>query len=300
MDRLTEMITFREVAQRGGFSAAARQLKLSPSAVSKLISRLEARLGVRLLNRTTRQVKPTEGGEAFLQRCILILDEIESAEDLLAGYGREPRGMLTVNCTADFARYCLLPLLPHFKALYPQLKLTLQVSGATVDLVAEGVDVAVRMGELRDTSLVARKLFSSPRIICASPDYLAAHGVPEKISDLEKHNCLRMSTAPGFNRWGLTSSRGRQIISVNGDFQADKVDLLHQHALLGGGLVRLAAFMVAEDIAAGRLVRVLDGYNREVQEVHALYLHRRHLPEKIRVFVDYLLEYLPHSALGEP
>jgi len=297
MDKLTEINVFIEVARRGSFSAAARQLQLSPSAISKLITRLEERLGARLFNRTTRQVSLTEGGEVYFQRCVSIAADIEDAEELLVGYGREPKGVLTVNSTAGFAQHCLLPHLPQFQERYPHLTVNLQVSGETVDLVAEGVDVAIRMGELKDTSLVARKLCESPRIICASPDYLERCGTPTKPADLKQHNCLRLSTALVFNQWGFTTNRGRQTVEVEGNFITDKVDVLHQHALQGGGLVRLAEFMVEEDIAAGRLIPVMAKCNREVQMVHAVFPHRQHLPSKVRVFVDYLVESLPFKCL---
>lgn len=297
MGKLTEMVVFTEVAQRGSFSAAARELGLSPSATSKLVTRLEKRLGARLLNRTTRQMRLTEGGETFLQRCVAILGDIEGAEELLAGYGREPKGTLTVNSTAGFAQHCLLPLLPRFQSMYPHLHINLQVSPIAVDLIAAGVDVAVRMGELKDTSLVARKLCESRRIICASPDYINSHGKPHKAADLEGHNCLRMSSTPTFNQWKLTTARGRKVIEVTGNFSADKVDILHQHALLGGGLVRLEEFMVESDIARGRLVPVLEQYNHEVQLVHAVFAHRQHLPSKVRVFVDFLVDNLPFRCL---
>jgi DNA-binding transcriptional LysR family regulator len=298
LDKLLEMTVFVEVARAGNFSAAARALNLTPSAVSRLVTRLERRLGARLFNRTTRLVKLTEAGEAYLQPCVTVLDQINDAEELLAGFGTEPRGVLTVNSTADFAKYCLLPILPRFKALYPHLKFNLQVTGVMVDLVAEGVDVALRMGELKDSSLVARKLCESRRIICASPEYLAIHGEPAKPRDLLEHNCLRMSSAPAFNQWALSTTRGRKLIDVTGDFLADKIDMLHQHALQGGGLARLAEFTVAEDIESGRLVPVLAEYNREVQLVHAVYPHRQYLPSKVRVFVDFLLACLPLRCIA--
>jgi DNA-binding transcriptional LysR family regulator len=153
------------------------------------------------------------------------------------------------------------------------------------------------MGELKDSSLVARKLCESRRIICASPDYLTIYGEPKKAADLRDHNCLTMSGAPTFNQWTLKTSKGRETIQVDGDFIADKVDMLHQHALQGGGLVRLAEFTVEADIAAGRLVPVLERCNQEVQEVHAVYPHREHLPSKVRVFIDFLLEHLPMRCM---
>jgi len=297
MSKLTEMSVFTAVAQKGSFTSAARELGLSPSAASKLVTRLEERLGARLLNRTTRQVRLTEGGEVFLQRCVAILDDIEGAEELLTGFGREPKGTLTVNSTAGFARHCLLPLLPRFQATFPHLQINLQVSPTAVDLIATGVDVAIRMGELKDTSLIARKLCESRRIICASPGYLEIHGEPRNSADLEGHDCLCMSSTPSFNQWKLNTPRGRKLVEVEGSFSADKVDMLHQHALQGGGLVRLEEFMVEADISAGRLVPVLEQYNNEMQPVHAVFPHRQHLPSKVRVFVDFLVEFLPFRCL---
>jgi len=297
MDKLSEMNVFVAVAEACSFSGAARSLKLSPSAVSKQVTRLENRLATRLFNRTTRQVKLTESGQVYFQRCVEILAQVEDAEGMLAGFSSEPRGVLTVSCTADFAKYCLLPIMPLFSARYPNLTFNLRVSGASVDLLAEEVDVAVRMGRLKDSSLIARKLCASRRVICASPDYFSTHGKPQSLEDLHDHNCLTMSSAPAFNHWALSTSLGRQTIEVNGNFVADKIDVLHQHALQGGGLVRLAEFMVESDINEGRLVSVLDDCNDEVQDIHAVYLHRLHVPAKVQAFIEFLLTHLPIPCL---
>lgn len=297
MDKWTEMRVFVESVRRGSFSAAGRSLDLSPSAVSKLLSRLEGRLGVRLLNRSTRRLSPTEGGRAYFDQCVEILADIERAEDSLTGFGHTPAGTLRINSTPGFAKHQLLPLILEFQARYPEITLELQLTGQSIDLVAENVDLAIRLGQLKDTSLVGIKLGVSRRIVCASPDYLARHGTPTTPSDLRAHNCLRLSTHEGFNRWRFSDSSGTQVIEANGNFVTDNVEALHAHALLGGGVGRLAAFMVAGDIACGRLVALLPDYDVEQQQIHAVYPHRKHLPAKVKVFLDFLAGKLA-TALG--
>lgn len=290
MDKWTEMQTFVASVRQGSFSAAGRQLGLSPSAISKLLSRLEARLGVRLINRTTRSLSLTEGGERYFARCLDILAQIEDAEDSLTGFVHEPAGTLRINSTPGFAKHQLLPLMVAFQARYPRLTLEFQLTGQAVDLIAEGVDMAIRLGELRDTSLVGRKLGESQRLVCASPAYLAAHGRPRQPSDLRQHDCLRLSTSETFNQWQFSSAAGIEQIDVRGRFVTDNVDMLHDYALMGGGIARLSVFMVARDIEAGRLEPLLTDYGIEKQLIHAVYPHRRHLPAKVRVLLDYLAE----------
>nr|WP_246590063.1 LysR family transcriptional regulator [Marinobacterium ramblicola] len=284
------MQVFVESVRRGSFSAAGRQLDLSPSAVSKLLTRLEARLGVRLLNRTTRTLHLTEAGQAYFERCIEILSEIEEAEDVLTGYGQIPTGTLRINSTPGFAKHQLLPLMPEFQARYPQVTLEFQLTGQSVDLIGEGVDLAIRLGELKDTSLVGRKLGESQRLVCASPQYLESRGQPNKPSDLLQHDCLRLSTSDVFNQWQFSSAAGAEIIEVTGHFVTDNVDALHEYALLGGGIARLSLFMVAQDIEAGRLVPLLNDYGIEKQLIHAVYPHRKHLPAKVRALLEFLAE----------
>lgn len=307
MDKINEMRIFTEAAQRGGFSAAAEVLNLSPSAVSKLITRLEQRLGVRLFNRSTRSLNLTEAGQSFLVSCESILADIEQAEQALSDYGHEPKGLLRINSSSGFAKHQIIPLLPEFQRRYPQLEIDLQLTGQAVNLIEERVDVAIRLGNLKGSSLIARKLMESPRIICASPDYLARFGSPVTPEDLRAHNCLRLSTSESFNCWRFTSSlnkppAGRKSIStdkgqrdqndyqieISGGFITDNVDSLHELAVQGGGIARLAEFMVQDDIKTGRLVPLLEQYNQEKQPVHALYPHRRHLPLKTKVFIEFL------------
>jgi DNA-binding transcriptional LysR family regulator len=284
------MQVFVESVRRGSFSAAARQLGLSPSAISKLLSRLEARLGVRLINRTTRRLSLTEGGERYFARCQEILADIEDAEDALTGFVRAPTGTLRISSTPGFAKHQLLPLMVAFQARYPQLALEFQLTGQAVDLVAQGVDVAIRLGELRDTSLVGRRLGQSRRVVCASPGYLADRGHPLRPSDLLQHDCLRLSTSDAFNQWQFSGPEGIERIDVRGRFLTDNVDALHAYARMGGGIARLSVFMIADDIAAGRLVPLLTGYGIEAQLIHAVYPHRKHLPAKVRVLLDYLVD----------
>lgn len=294
MAKWTEMQVFVESVRQGSFSAAGRQLDLSPSAVSKLLTRLETRLGVRLLNRTTRMLSLTEGGQIYFNHCVDILAEIDDVEDALTGLVQEPAGTLRINSTHGFAKHQLLPIMPMFQARYPKIKLEFQLSGQAVDLIAEGVDLAIRLGELKDTNLVARKLGESERLVCASPHYIDSKGTPQKPSDLLEHNCLRLSTNEIFNHWQFTSHQSGETkvetFNVTGSFVTDNVDGLHEYALLGGGIARLSSFMINKDIEAGRLIPLLTNYGIPQQKINALYPHRKHLSAKVRVFLDYLTE----------
>ncbi|MEH6626695.1 MAG: LysR family transcriptional regulator [Motiliproteus sp.] len=290
MDKWGEMQVFVACVKQGSFSAAGRSLELSPSAVSKLISRLENRLGVRLLNRTTRSLSLTEAGHAFYQRCLEILTELDEAEAELTDYGQSPKGVLKVNCSPGFATHQLLPVLPQFQQQYPDLTVELQLTGQAVDLVTEGVDVSIRLGQLQDTSLVARKLGECSRIICASAGYIQQYGKPNTPQDLYQFNCLRLSTREIFNQWLFSVEGQDQLIRVKGNFVTDNVEALLQQVLAGQGIARLSGFMVSREIAAGRLVPLLQDYKTERQQVHAVYPHRKFLAVKVRVFVDFLLQ----------
>jgi len=289
MDKMTEMTVFTEVARQRSFSAAATKLQLSPSAVSKLITRMEARLGSRLLNRTTRKLSLTEGGQLFLSRCLAIIEQVDDAEELLTGYYREPKGKLRVTSSPGFAKHQLLPLIPDFITKYPAVEIDLQLTGETIDLISGEIDLAIRLGNLTDSTHVARKLGESRRIICASPAYLANNGTPQTPDELEQHNCLTTSTSAAFNQWRFHTNKKEDAISVSGNVTSDTVDSLHDLALRGVGIVRLAEFMVGQDIQQGHLISLLEDYNHELQPVHAVYAHRDHLPAKVRAFIDFLL-----------
>jgi len=299
MDKLTEMEVYAAVIQRGGLSAAARELELTPSAVSKLIKRLENRLGVRLLNRTTRRLSTTEAGQQFYQRCLDILSAVEDAENTLSNYGQIAKGKLRINSTAGFARHQLLPILMEFQEEYPQLELELQLSGIPVDLVAEQVDVAIRLGVLEDTSLVARHLGESRRIVCASPEYLKLHGKPRVPSDLKSHSCLRLSTSRSFNLWRFQTPDGEQLIEARGGFLTNDVNALCDYAMQGGGIARLSSFMVGRLLEDGKLIALLENYEKDQQQIHALYPNRKQLPGKVKAFISFLQKKLSDRPLWD-
>lgn len=300
MDKLSEMQAFVTAIRQGSFSAAGRQLDLSPSAVSKLMTRMENRLGVRLLNRTTRSLAPTEAGERFFQRCLDIIADIDDAEDAMSGYGQIPKGVLRINSTPGFATHQLLPLLPEFQARYPLLTIELQLTGQAVDLISEKIDLAIRLGPLQDTSLVARRLVASRRLVCASPSYLERFGAPATPADLASHNCLRLSTSPAFNHWRFRGPHGEEVFEARGSLVTDNVEALYAYALQGGGIARLSSFMVRGAIDDGRLMPLLEAFETDRQQIHVVYPHRKHLPGKVRVFVEFLLgKFADHAPWDE-
>jgi DNA-binding transcriptional LysR family regulator len=290
-DLATQMLLFVRTVQEGSFSAAARTLDLSPSAVSKQISRLEDRLGVRLLNRTTRHISLTDEGRAFYERALRVVAEIGETEEWIAAHQGTVRGVLRVAATVPFAKYHVLPLLPEFLERYPELEVSAELSDRHVDLVEEGVDVGIRFTEqLSDPSLVARKLAVNRRVICAAPSYLERHGIPQSPEDLLHHNCLRLYTVSTFNDWELDGPDGTRVVRVKGNFETNSADALFHAALTGLGIARLSTFIVGPALKAGTLVQVLPEYVHERASILAVYPHRRHLSPKVRAFIDFLLE----------
>lgn len=292
MASLTEMQAFTETVRGGSFSAAARLLDLSPSAISKLVTRLEQRLETRLLNRTTRRISLTEAGQSYYQRCNEILSEIDDAEAEIKALGALPTGILRVNCSAGFARHQLLPLLPRFHAAYPDLEIDLSLTGKVIDLLAEGADLAIRLGALADSSLIASPLGQSLRIVCASPSYLKHNERPKSPQDLKQHNCLCLSSREDLNRWLFSKNQESETITVRGNFKTDNVNVLLDYALAGGGIIRLSGFMLRNAIAQKQLIPLLEDYQTQTQWVNVVYPHRRFLPEKVRVFIEFLQTHL--------
>ncbi len=282
-------MAFVQAVEQGGFSAAARAMQLTPSAVSKQIGRLEDRLGARLFHRTTRQLRPTQEGRAFYERCVAVLDEIQQAEEAVSELRGRVRGVLRVEAVAAFARVHLLPLLPEFMARYPELRVELQLSERSVDLIDAGADVALQLSEMiDDESLVAKKLSTNRRLVCAAPAYLERHGVPRTPEDLLEHNCLTHSSFTHFNDWEFEGPKGTKVLHVSGNFEANSAMALYQAVLAGIGVARLASFLVGEDLACGRLIPLLTDYVHEKSSLLVVYPHRRHLSKKVRAFVDFL------------
>ncbi|MBP5856016.1 LysR family transcriptional regulator [Marivibrio halodurans] len=292
MDRSMEMAVFAKVVEEGSFSSAARNLKLTPSAVSKQIARLEDRLGVRLLNRTTRRLSATEEGAAFYQRAARILSDIDEAEAAVTQLHAAPRGTLRINCGIAFGKHQITPLMPEFLARYPELRIELTLTDSVSDLVEEGQDVAVRFGPLQDSSMVARQLAVSRRAIVAAPSYFEAHGTPRHPSELTGHNCLTFSNMPHLNEWIFKIAEGEEYrVKAEGNFTASNGETIHEMVLAGLGVARLAEFLVEPEVQEGKLQRVLQPFYRDIEvPINAVYPTRRHLSPKVRAFVDFLIE----------
>lgn len=291
VNRSGEMEIFVRVVELGGFSPAARAARMTPSAVSKLIARLELRLGTRLLNRSTRQLQLTPEGCSFYERATRILADMEEAE-LVAGGGERPAGRVCINTSASYANHVLAPALPAFLELYPEITLDIVQTDAVVDLLAERTDVAIRAGPLKSSSLLARKLGETPLLIVAAPSYLKRHGEPRTASDLGKHNCLGFGYTRAVDGWPLRENGAPVVVPPTGRVKVSDGEGLRHLSLAGVGLARLAAFTVRNDIAAGRLVPVLDSLDTGATEAfHAVYVgYGGPLPSRVRALLDFLAE----------
>jgi DNA-binding transcriptional LysR family regulator len=288
-NRSGEMEVFVRVVELGGFSAAAREFGLTPSGASKLVSRLEARLKTRLVNRSTRRLQLTPEGEAYYDRAVRILSDMAEAERE-ASVGASPHGHLRVNSNVPFGRLYLGPLAPRFLAQYPEVTLDLILSDTVVDLLEERADVAIRVGPLRDSSLVARKLGSSRIVVVASPDYLAQRGTPASPAELADHLGIGWTFRRSMGGWPFRHDARSETISPPLAARAGDGETARALAVGGVGLARLGLFHVGEDIAAGRLVPVLEDFNPgDCEDTHAIYLGQGGpLPARVRVFVDFL------------
>lgn len=292
MDNINEMQVFARVVDSGGFSSAARSLSLSPSAVSKQITKLEDRLGVRLLTRTTRRLNLTEEGDAFYHRVKRILAEIDEAEQAVSISKAAPRGHLRVTCSVAFGETQVAPLLPEFLDRYPEVTFELMLSDGIVDLVEEGVDVAIRQGKLSNSAMVARKLADNRRRICAAPSYVEKFGTPETPDDLYQHNCLGFAGHPYLNEWPFRLEDGkRQVVRASGNFSANNGESIYDLLMAGLGIARAAEFMVGKHLQEGTLIEVLGDYlEDEAAPIHIVYPDPRHLSPKTRAFIDYMVE----------
>lgn len=291
VNRSGEMEVFVRVVELGGFSAAARAFRMTPSAVSKLVGRLEARLGVRLFNRSTRKLQLTAEGAAFYERSTRLLADLDEAERT-ASAGEHPVGRIRLNTNASFGTHILAPLIPEFLQRFPDVSLDIVHTDAVVDLLAERTDVAVRAGPLQSSRLIARKLGATRMVIVASPGYLARHGMPDSPTTLDAHNRLGFSYVRIRDSWPLLVDGRTVALPSLGQVQISDGEGLRHLALAGVGLARLAAFAVRADIEAGRLIPVLEDYNPgDLEEVHAVYLGQGGpLPARIRALLDFLAE----------
>lgn len=291
MDRLSEIEAFVRVAEAASFSAAARRLGASKSVISRHVSALEARLGARLFHRTTRALTLTEAGQGYLERTRRILADLEEADVAVGQLQAAPRGRLRINAPMSFGFLHLAPAIPDFLARHPEVDVDLVMNDRFVDLVDEGFDVAVRIGTLTNSSLIARRLAPIRRVVCASPDYFHRHGVPETPDDLKAHLCLPNTNISLLHEWRFRTAEGQPWpVEIRGRMSANNGDALRIAALKGLGLTFLPTFIVGVDLQAGTLNTVLDPFIPQDMTLNAVYPHARHLSPKVRAFVDFLAQ----------
>jgi DNA-binding transcriptional LysR family regulator len=284
-----QMAVFARVVGAGSLSGAARELGLSPALVSRKLGALEARLGVRLINRTTRSLHLTDEGASYYEACARLLAEIDEA-DAAVGAGRvEPQGALRVALPASFGHIHVAPRIPEFATRYPKVRLALSLSDRSVNVIEEGFDIAVRIADLEDSSLAARRLAPNRRVVCASPEYLARHSTPRLPEDLVHHNCLTTSNDFAMT-WDYKDPRGRPgAARVAGRYACDNWEVLREWALAGLGIALKSTWDVYRNLQDGSLVALFPGYSFHSDvAIYAVYPHRRHLPAKTRVFIEFL------------
>ena len=290
MDKLGNIRAFTKVVQHGGFAAAARELRLSRSAVSKYVIDLEQDLGVQLLVRTTRSVAPTENGQAYYERCVAILSELEEADRAVSRLSAEPRGILRVNAPMSFGTLHLGRCVADFMGKYPELAIQLILSDQQIDPVQEGFDVTLRIADLPASSLIARKIAPARRVVCAAPAYLAARGTPLHPDDLRAHACLTYGHLATGNHWKLTGPDGEHSIAVPWTLCTNNAEVLRDAAVGGRGIALLPTFIAGADLQQGSLRTILSDYSAPEIAIYAIYPQTRHLSVKVRLFIDFLLQ----------
>lgn len=300
MDKLTSMNVFVRVAKAGSFAGAAKDLGISRAMATKHIMQLESELGTRLFNRTTRSLSLTEVGESYLERCQQILLDVEEMEAAVTHLQTEPRGVLKICAPPVIGATHISPALTEYLKGYPDLSVEMVLKGGQVDLIDEGVDIAIYLGQLNDTSLIARKLASSPLVVCASPDYLKQHGTPEDPEDLEDHSCLVNWAIPPRNKWRFKGILGDRVVTVSGRMQANMAGPIRNAAVNGLGLIMLPKYIVGRDIEKGKLQVVMENYGIAPLDIYAVYPHRKYLSAKVRSFLEFLQAWLPHRTGMNP
>jgi len=292
MDKLTSMNVFVHVAKAGSFAGGARDLDISRAMATKHIMQLENYLGTRLFNRTTRSLSLTEVGSEYLERCQQVLGDVEEMEAAVTHLQTEPRGVLKISAPPVIGSTHIARALAEFLKIHPDLTVDMYLQGSTGDLVDEGMDLAIHLGGLEDTSMVARKLASSMLVVCGSPEYLAKHGVPKRPEDLVNHSCLVNWAIPPRNKWQFKGDDGYIVMNVSGRMQANAAHPIRLAAINDLGLVMLPTYIVGGDLEKGLLKRVLENYKMPPLDIYAVYPHRKYLSAKVRVFMDFLQEWL--------
>ncbi|ELX08432.1 HTH-type transcriptional regulator DmlR [Janthinobacterium sp. HH01] len=288
MGQFRQISTFVEVVSKGSLSAAARAEGIAPAMIGRRLDALESRLGVKLLQRTTRKLALTNEGAAFLEDCQRILAELEEAETAVAERSAHATGHLMISAPAGFGRQHVAPLIPSFLAEHRDVSVTLNMSDRVVDIVGEGIDVAIRIASLSDSNLVSVKLADNERVVVAAPSYLKRHGEPKTLADLAKHNCLAISSEGSQRGWTFRDNGKNVVMKVSGNMGSNDGQVLHDWALAGKGLAWRSMWEVGNEIEAGKLQTVLNEHSAPGNDIYAVFAQRRHLPLRIRAFVDFL------------
>lgn len=288
MDKFTTMTVFTRVAKSGSFTSAAHESGISRAMVTKHIMHLESSLGVRLLNRTTRHLSLTEVGRAYLERCLTILAEIEETEASVTQLHSEPKGTLRISAPPYFGSKHLIPAIVEYNRSFPDVHFDVVLHSGIIDLIEEGIDLAIRLDHLDDSSLVSRNLAVSQLILCASPDYLQKQGIPRYPEDLQRHNCLINTSLPPRDIWKFLDGKVQKSLRVNGSMRANIAAAVRSAAIHGMGLAVLPSYMIGEELIKARLVQVLKAYPVAAVNIHAVYPHRKYLSAKVRTFLDFL------------
>lgn len=296
MDKLTSMNVFVRVAKAGSFAKGARDLDISRAMATKHIMQLEGVLGTRLFNRTTRSLSLTDVGASYLERCQQVLADVEEMEAAVTHLQTEPRGVLRISAPPVIGATHIARAVAEFLKIHPDLTVEMVLQSSMGDLVDGGIDIAICLGALEDTSMVARKLASSSLVVCASPEYLAQHGTPRTPEDLEHHSCLVNWAIAPRDKWLFKGEVGYTGINVSGRMQANVADPIRIAAVNGLGLVMLPIYVVGRDIEKGKLKAVLEDYLLPPLDVHAVYPHRKYLSAKVRRFLDFLQQWLEHRV----
>lgn len=288
MDVLVSMSVFRRVAETGNFSAVAREMELSQPTVSKHIAALEKHLNVKLLNRSTRQLNLTDVGKRYYDSCVHIIDEMQETESTIRNQQSLPTGTLRINTPVTFGEISIVPHLWEFLTEYPELNIDLIMDDHYIDLVKEGVDMAIRVGPMNDSNLIARKIGNSPRVTVASQKYLDIYGEPDNLQDLKEHKCIVYTLLTTLNEWHFTGPQGKESIKVSGRFRVNNPRVIRQAVLEGQGIAVTPIWLVDDYIKTGQVKVILDKYIPTTLDIHAVYPEKRFVSAKVRFFIDYI------------
>lgn len=295
MDKFEALIGFVAVVEHGGFAPAARRLGLAPSSLTRQLNSLEESLGAQLMNRSTRKVTLTDAGARYYEDARRILEELEDADRGVSERAGPPSGLLRVTMPPAFGRLHVAPAIPAFLRKFPAMRLDIRLADTMANLVEDRIDVAIRLGSLASSNLIARKLAPHRRVICASPDYLGEHGAPAEPRDLSRHRCLLFDYPLGANTWTLARDGKSEKVSISGALRADGSEFLREAAISGAGLLLMPTWLVGDDIAAGRLVRVLEQWSPapagDEGAIWAVYLQNRRGSKKLASFLDFLTKH---------